>query len=321
MPNIIIIPDRLIEKTCQDAVTFANACQSDFRFYLIPPDNNMNSPLRRTHSEYTDILNYLDSLKKKHNYNPNDFILTFFNGVLSASSHGLTNLYAAGTNYEENPPCSGVISLKYLDWGILEEKYNYEIQKHSILHLIVCGIIGAYTHVEAHTETYGCLMDRNDSLRTFNKKIQKGYYLCSYSEANCYDKINNEKYGQSILQLCENFKESNNFKTLIQNITNMGDTFNNISNSTIINRSHLENVLNKNRDNSDFINALNELKDIVEKSGKKESIEAFDDLNEELSRPEPKSSKLKSFWNALTSSLPSILTMTNIVENIATIIK
>ncbi len=320
MPKVVIIPFNQVERTCQDAVEFANKCQSYFSFYCIPPDNSDESPLKRTHSEFIDVLKYLNELKSKFNYSKTDLILAFFDGVLSASSHGLSNLFMAGTNFNENPACTGVISLKYLDWGILEEKYNYEIQKHSILHLIVCGIIGSYTQVPAHVDTYGCLLDRNDDLRTFNKKLEKGYYLCSDNEGGCYEKIKSERYGNAILKLCESFKESNNYKTILKEVI-MGDKFENISNSTIINRSHLKNALNKYESDNELKNSIQELKQIVENSGNTDAEESFNDLTEEMSKPESKKSKLKAFWTSLTSCLPNILTMTNITEKIVKLIE
>lgn len=319
MPKIIIIPFSQIEKTCQDAVAFANSCQSDFSFYLIPPIDLKDSPLVNPNSEILDILNYLDLLKKKFNYDSHDLILTFYNGVLTAKEHDLTNLFMAGTNINESPPCNAVISLKYLDWGILEEKYNYEIQKHSILHLIVCGIIGAYTDVRAHSESYGCLLDRNDRLVTFNLKLQKGYYLCSHNEKDCYKKISLEKYGKSIIRLCENFKNSN-YKTLVQEVI-MGDKFENISNSTIINKSNLKHALNKNKSDKEFAQILDKIRQLVERSDNKEAAEAFNDFTEELSKEEPKKSKLKSFWDSLTTFLPNILSMTDITGKIIDMIK
>jgi hypothetical protein len=320
MPKVIIIPFNQVEKTCQDAVTFANKSQNDFSFYCIPPDYSDESPLKKSHVDFIDILNYLDSLKSKYNYRNTDLILAFFDGVLSSFSYGLSNLFMAGTNIKEEPACTGVISLKYLDWGILEEKYNYEVQKHSILHLIVCGIIGSYTQVPAHVETYGCLLDRNDNLKTFNKKLEKGYYLCSNNEGGCYEKIKSERYGNAILKLCESFKESNSYKTIIKQVI-MGDKFENISNSTIINRSNLENVLNKYESDNELKNAIQELKQIVENSGNEEAKESFNDLTAEMAKPELKKSKLKAFWSSLTSTLPSILTMTNITEKMANLIE
>lgn len=211
MPKVIIIPDRLVENVCRDALNFANACQSDFTFYLIPPLQDNNSPLTRTTIDISEALKYLDEVKRKQNFKQDDFILSFYNGVLSALEHGVSNLFLAGSRYNEKYPCTGVISLKYLEWHVLEEKYNYELQKHSILHLIVCGMIGAYTHLEAHDDI-GCLLDRNMVLTNFNLKLERGYYLCSNKEFGCHDKIVSEKYGNSILRLCDSFKLGANKK-------------------------------------------------------------------------------------------------------------
>lgn len=219
MPKVIIIPDNQVENVCRDAVSFANTCQSDFNFYLIPRTKSDNSPLDKSSAEVFDTLEYLDNFKKLNKYESEDLVLTFYNGVLKATTHGLSNLFCAGSNIEDKYPCTGVISLNYLGWNVLEEKYNYEVQKHSILHLIVCGIIGSYTTLRAHTDI-GCLLDLNLRLTSFNLKLQKGYYLCSTAEFGCYESIKKEKYGNSILRLCEKFK-NNNYQTIINNI--MGD--------------------------------------------------------------------------------------------------
>jgi hypothetical protein len=213
MPKVIIIPYNQIESVCQSAMTFANSCQSDFTFYLLPLTKLLNSPLNKNRVEYTEILEHLESIRNLYNYEEDDLILTFYNGILQASAHGLTNLFLAGSRYDDIPPCTGVISTKYLDWNILEI-HNYEVQKHSILHLIVCAIIGSYTYLEAHSNI-GCLLDFNDELSSFNLKLQKGYYLCSKMEYGCYDKILKGKYGLAILRLCESFKNSN-YHTIIE---------------------------------------------------------------------------------------------------------
>lgn len=223
MPKIIIIPDRQVESVCRNAITFANACQSDFDFYLIPQTQTEKSPFTNYSLEFSDGLKYLETLKAQFGYQKEDLVLTFYNGILKASSHGLSNLFCAGANIEDEFPCTGIISLKYLNWNILEEKYNYEVQKHSILHLVVCSIIGSYTKLKAHKENIGCLLDLNLDLTAFNLKLQRGYYLCSEREFGCYDKLKNEKFGNSIIRLCEKFRTSN-YQTIINNI--MGDNYN-----------------------------------------------------------------------------------------------
>jgi len=221
MPRVIIIPDRQIEYICRDAVYFANTCQGDFNFYLIPQIKSDDTPLDKPSAEVSNILNYLDNIKKQYNYYSEDLVLAFYNGFLKATNAGYSNLYYAGSNVTEQYPCTGVISLKYLEWNILKEKYNYEVQKHSILHLIVCGIIGSYTNLTAHKDI-GCLLDFNQRLTSFNLKLQRGYYLCSTTEFGCYENIQKGTYGNSIIRLCEKFK-INNYQTIVNNI--MGDNF------------------------------------------------------------------------------------------------
>ncbi|MCP4367396.1 MAG: hypothetical protein GY797_04660 [Deltaproteobacteria bacterium] len=64
MPKVIIIPYSQIENVCKEAVNYANDCQSDFSFYLIPPIELSNTPLDNHSAEFIDILNLLEKLKK-----------------------------------------------------------------------------------------------------------------------------------------------------------------------------------------------------------------------------------------------------------------
>jgi hypothetical protein len=99
----------------------------------------------------------------------------------------------------------------------------------------------------------------------------------------------------------------------------MGDKFENISNATIINRSLVQNAFNKVRDEVDeeTANALKRVADEVERSGNTEAAENFNAFSEELQKPEPKKSLLRSFWGGVTLALPSILQMTDIVAKIS----
>jgi hypothetical protein len=241
MPKILIIPDRLVENVCRKAVEFANTCQSDFDFYVIPNTDKSPSIFNQKYLEVFDTEKYFSELKKINNYEDNDLVIRFYNGILQATNFGLSNLFCAGSKYDDEYPLAAVISLKYLDWEVLEEKYSYEVQKHSILHLIIRCIIGAYTHVDVHMKNNGCIMDFNGDLTSFNMALRKGYYLCE--EYQCYQNLMKENYGKSILRLCEKFKNSN-YQTIINELI-MGDKniFNNSqigavgSNSTSSNNS------------------------------------------------------------------------------------
>ncbi len=124
MPKVIIIPDRLVKKVCREAVNFASTCQSDFDFYLIPNTVITDSLFKNPYLEIYETENYFSGLKKINNYNDDDLIIKFYNGTLQATKHGLSNLFCAGSKYDDEYPLAAVISLQYLDWEILEEKYS-----------------------------------------------------------------------------------------------------------------------------------------------------------------------------------------------------
>jgi hypothetical protein len=87
----------------------------------------------------------------------------------------------------------------------------------------------------------------------------------------------------------------------------MGDKFSDIHNSTIVNRSFVENAFNKvNNQDQEAAKALLEVSKLVAKSGNKEAGELLDQFNEELAKPEPRKSLLKRSWDGLVLLLPTI---------------
>jgi hypothetical protein len=313
MPRVLIIPFNQVEKVCQDAMTFANACQNDFTFYVLP---STKYPILINHTaEVFDILEFLDKQKEIAGYETDDLMLCFYDGILKATDHGLSNLFCAGSRYDEKYPCTGVISLKYLGWDILEERYNYDLQKHSILHLIVCGMIGGYTKLQAHNDI-GCLLDLNLRLNSFNLKLKRGYYLCSSNEFGCYDNMREERYGRAIIKMCEAFKVGN-YQVVVKELI-MGDKFENIQHSTIYNRSTFTEAFNiiKTNYDEDAAQALEIVKSLVEKSENKEAGELFDSFNEEIQKEKPKKSVLASLWDGLTKIVPLITQTVGLVDKI-----
>ena len=88
----------------------------------------------------------------------------------------------------------------------------------------------------------------------------------------------------------------------------MGDKFENIHGSTIVNRYTLQNALNSARVQEDeevraFLKALSSE---VEAAKDDTAGEILDQLNEEISRDEPRVSLLKRSWDALVQGLPSV---------------
>lgn len=87
-----------------------------------------------------------------------------------------------------------------------------------------------------------------------------------------------------------------------------GDSFSNIHNSTIINRSNLKNasVALSKAGRSEAVEALGTIAAHVQESGNDDAAENFDGLTEELEREPVRPARLKSFWNGLVDALPSV---------------
>jgi hypothetical protein len=206
MPRVFIIPHHQDERLFSGTAALANDSQSDFKFHVLPPDTHADSHLGCPFSDFREILSYLQRRKESLDAEQDDLLVAFYQGLLQAREAGLSNLFLAGARYDEPTPCTAVVSLKFLSWEILEDKFNYDLQRHALLHLLVCSILGAYTHVEAHREAYGCLLDFNGRLSDFNRKLARGYYLCSPDEGDCLRRVQQSKYGNSIIQLCSTLK-------------------------------------------------------------------------------------------------------------------
>lgn len=62
----------------------------------------------------------------------------------------------------------------------------------------------------------------------------------------------------------------------------------------------------KSRFDEDVTEFIRSLSDVVSKSGNKEAVELVDQLNEELSRPEPRTSLMRRSWENLVAILPAV---------------
>jgi len=89
-------------------------------------------------------------------------------------------------------------------------------------------------------------------------------------------------------------------------------------NVTIVNRSQVENAFNKiNREHDEeTAKAILQVEEAVNRSGNLEAVENFDAFNEELGKPEPKKSLLKTLWSGLLEALPAIKELPSVVDNI-----
>jgi hypothetical protein len=90
--------------------------------------------------------------------------------------------------------------------------------------------------------------------------------------------------------------------------------------NVVVNNSIVENALNKVRseytEGVNIADALKAVEEEINKSGNKEAAENFESFTEELSKPEPKQSILKTLWKGTLAALPSLAQFTSIVSNV-----
>lgn len=98
----------------------------------------------------------------------------------------------------------------------------------------------------------------------------------------------------------------------------VGDTFRNISNSTIVNRSLVEGAVNtlQQQHQQAAADAVEKVAELVAQSGNAEAIDYLDTFNEELTRPEPRKSILRSMWSGIVAAVPTITGAIGVVEAI-----
>ncbi len=98
----------------------------------------------------------------------------------------------------------------------------------------------------------------------------------------------------------------------------MGDSFENINNTTIVNRSLVQNSFNKlKRDyDAEVSQALLQIADFIQKSNDPAAAALFDKFNEELNKPQPEKSILTKIWSGIETVLPSITSISDVASKI-----
>lgn len=106
---------------------------------------------------------------------------------------------------------------------------------------------------------------------------------------------------------------------LIEGDVYMGDIFENIQNATIINRSNVEKSFSKveKEHNKDVALALLQIAEFIEKSHNKPAGILFDEFNKEINESQPDKSNLREIWGGIEKTLPSILTISDIVAKLS----
>jgi len=99
----------------------------------------------------------------------------------------------------------------------------------------------------------------------------------------------------------------------------MGDKFENIQNSTIINKSIVQNALNKASalGGEDVEAALKEIAAHVDESGNVAAGAVLNQFADEVNRDQPDRSRLRQYWDGLVTILPSVASLGSAAAAIA----
>jgi len=102
---------------------------------------------------------------------------------------------------------------------------------------------------------------------------------------------------------------------------NVGDVFSNVSGSTIVNRSTLEDSFNSVAltHGQDTAKALRDVAQLVEDAHDPNVADLFNAFTEELQRPQPRKSTLKTLWDGLTKALPSLVQAADLAAKVASL--
>lgn len=153
-------------------------------------------------------------------------------------------------------------------------------------------------------------------------RLKEEWYQCiykgdryAYNENGRYHTMPKDSYGRAI-NVAGDFIKTNNYQ-IIELI--MGDKFENIrDNVTIYNRSRFKEAFNtvKSSYNEEAADALEIVRGLVERSGKKEAGELFDSFNDEIKKDKPKKSVLESLWDGLLKAVPMISQTAGLIDKI-----
>lgn len=101
----------------------------------------------------------------------------------------------------------------------------------------------------------------------------------------------------------------------------VGDKFENISGSTIVNKSLLSNALNtvNSQYGDDVKNALDEISEYIESAGDEVSTELFNGFNKELGNKESSKTVLNALWDGLVTKLPDAAKVATAIATISKI--
>jgi nucleoside phosphorylase len=204
MLRVVLILDHASRGFVQPLASLLNHQQDDFKIEIctkVPAVSRLQAS--DAHVDIDEGMRDVAACKAALGLRDEDLLIRFCGAVLSARSHGLTNLFIAGSALSEHPPRVAIISTRFIKNQILPADPSYGRQRHALYHLLVCCLLGAFLDMAAHRDR-GCLLDFNSFTPDILRKLEIGYSFCD----NCLRHVECHPLGNSISIICGILKAS-----------------------------------------------------------------------------------------------------------------
>jgi len=201
MYQVVFLPDHISLGFLEVLPDILNDCQDEFSFGITEGLYRAGILSLNTDVDVPDIFEEVRSLKVALALPDRDFLLLFRDVSLVYGAHGARNLFLAVSSFSESPPRVGVLSTAFIRHRIIEPDPMYLRQRHTLYHLIVCAIVGAFLDMGPHDDR-GCLLDFNNFTPDIQRKVDIGYSFCP----SCATKVARHPLGEAISHICAALK-------------------------------------------------------------------------------------------------------------------
>lgn len=203
--------------------------------------------------------------------------------------------------------------LHYL--SIILNLINYRKKKEGVQIVFFEILVGDY--IELYKSLCKMLpVNYRQAVDWLNEEEQDDLFAASGN--NIRAKVQTPNYNQSQPKQPSVAVTINNQNTM-DNRNQGGDRITvNGDNNIVVNRSIVQHAFNKVKDEHDeeTAKALLRIEEAINNSGNKEAVENFESFNEELAKPTPKKSILKTLWKGTLEALPELTKLIDMIEKI-----
>jgi|GEM_PF-6822866 len=195
----------------QHFITLANTAQAQLKFEKLeltaeeeiqiqsPPEDFHDSTIAKTMEQIADF-------KRKRGFHDEDLFILFTEKKINDST-GKDPYFSIGNSLSETPPGVALISLDYLlpKTSILKYPDDRNYAGKSIQLNLLTVLVWAFTQMEMHYTTNGCIMDFCGSIPDINHALENDFVFCT--QEGCQKLIQQTEVGKAIQKITDKLNE------------------------------------------------------------------------------------------------------------------